>query len=73
MLHAAADTQVQQHSRAGLTLPPLLLLQVQAALKDIATSPWKVVKYLFNSKVMSALKVGWGPPDTVQGRSVHFN
>ena len=34
-----------------------LYMQVQAALADIATSPWKVVKYMLNSKVMSALKV----------------
>jgi hypothetical protein len=35
----------------------LLLIQVQAALMDVSQSPWKVMKYMFNRKVMSALKV----------------
>lgn len=34
-----------------------MFTQVQAALTDVASSPWKLVKYLFNRKVMSALKV----------------
>lgn len=31
--------------------------QVQAALMDVSKSPWKIIKYTFNKKVMSALKV----------------
>jgi hypothetical protein len=34
--------------------------QVQAALMEISQSPWKLVKYVFNKKVMSALKVSLG-------------
>lgn len=30
--------------------------EVQAALMDISKSPWKIIKYTFNKKVMSALK-----------------
>lgn len=32
--------------------------EVQQALTEVAARPWKIVKYLFNSKVMGALKVG---------------
>lgn len=30
--------------------------EVQNALMEVSRSPWKIVKYMFNSKVMSALK-----------------
>lgn len=35
-------------------------VQVQKALMEISQSPWKLMKYMFNKKVMSALKVRGG-------------
>lgn len=32
-------------------------MQVQNALMEVSRSPWKIIKYVFNPKVMSALKV----------------
>jgi hypothetical protein len=50
--------------RRALARPELLARvrdpEVQAALSEVAASPWKVVKHLFNPKVMGALKVGAG-------------
>jgi hypothetical protein len=42
-------------------------VQVQNALMEVSRSPWKIVKYMFNSKVMSALKV-CGPCKGVPAR-----
>lgn len=43
---------------AGLLRIACLTFQVQAALQEVSQSPWKIVKYLFNKDVMSAIKVG---------------